>query len=349
MSRPDDNRFVHAIVPGLAVLVVVASGAWLLVNGLKYLPPPVGQWPVSMMLVAILAGLTLSGLAARRPTWTPGLALAQGPILKLAVALIGLRLSLAELGQLGVQALPLVIAAALLGLLLVFLLARLAGTGPRLTALLAVGTSICGASAIAAAAPGLRARGEEIGYAMACIAVVGLAATVLYPPLLQQLFDDPHDIGLILGAAVHDTAQVTAAAVLHEQVSGQDGTLVAATVTKLIRNAGMLILIPAVVWISSRHQDGGRPGFALPWFIVAFIALSALRSFGDAWLGTDHAVWQRTIELAGQFSLFAFAMAMSALAMAVRPAQLRAIGWKPAMAAIIAALGMLALAVIWVY
>ncbi len=348
MSQAEGTGSVRTVLPGLAVAIAVAAGAWLLVVTLGHLPPPVDQWPVSMMLVAILAGLAMSGAATRRPAWTPGLAMAQGPILKLAVALIGLRLSLIELGNLGIEALPLVIAVVILGLLLAFSLARLAGTGPRLAALLAVGTSICGASAIAAAAPGLRARGEEIGYAIACIALIGLAATVLYPSLLQHLFDDPHDIGLILGAAVHDTAQVTAAAVLHEQITGQNGTLVAATVTKLIRNAGMLVLIPAVVWLAARHEANGRARVAPPLFIVGFLALSGLRSLGDAWLGVDHAAWQAAIDLAGQFSLFAFAMAMAALAMAVRPAELRAIGWKPALAAIATALGMLALAIIWV-
>ena len=348
MSQAEGTGSVRTVLPGLAVAIAVAAGAWLLVVTLGHLPPPIGQWPVSTMLIAILAGLALSGVAARQPGWTPGLALAQGPILKLAVALIGLRLSLVELGHLGIDALPLVVVVVLLGLLLAFVLGRLAGAGPRLTALLAVGTSICGASAIAAAAPGLRARGEEIGYAIACIALLGLTATVLYPPLLHRLFDDPVTIGLILGVAVHDTAQVTAAAVLYEQVSGQEGTLVAATVAKLIRNAGMLVLIPAVIWFASRRERDGKARVALPLFIVAFIGLSGLRTLGDAWLGRDHALWQGAIELVGHFSLFAFAMAMAALAMAVRPAELKAIGWKPAVAAVIAALGMLALAITWV-
>jgi len=348
MPQPDDPGLVRAALPGLVVAAGIAAGAWLVVLGLGRLPPPVGDWPVSTMLVAILASLALSPLALQRSGWATGLALARGPILKVAVALIGLRLSLVELGRIGLEALPLVIVAVLFGLVLAFGLARAMGTERRLATLLAVGTSICGASAIAAAAPGLRARGEEIGYAIACIALIGLVATVLYPTLLHRFIDDPHTIGLVLGVAVHDTAQVTAAAVLHEQISGEEGTLVAATVAKLIRNAGMLVLIPTVVWLAHRHESDGQARVAVPLFIVAFITLSGLRSAGDAWWGNDHVMWQRAIELAGHFSLFAFAMAMAALAMAVRPAELKAIGWKPAGAAVIAALGMLALAIIWV-
>ena len=347
MPQPDKSGLVRSVAPGLAVATGVAAAAWLVVLILGQLPPPVGQWPLSMMLVAILIGLALSGVSAMQPGWSAGLNLARGPILKTAVALIGLRLSLVELGRLGIDALPLVIAVVLFGLLVTFALARLFGTERRLATLLAVGTSICGASAIAAAAPGLRARSEEIGYAIACVALIGLAATVLYPPLLQRLFDDPETIGLVLGVAIHDTAQVTAAAVLHEDISGTEGTLVAATVAKLIRNAGMLVLIPAVVWLASR-QDGGNARVAPPLFIVAFILLSGLRTLGDAVFGAEQATWAGFIHLAGQFSLFAFAMAMAALAMAIRPQELKAIGWKPAVAAVIAALGMLVIALIWV-
>ena len=347
MPQSDKSGLVRSVAPGLAVATGVAAAAWLVVLILGQLPPPVGQWPLSMMLVAILIGLALSGVSAKQPGWSAGLNLARGPILKTAVALIGLRLSLVELGQLGIDALPLVIVVVLFGLLVTFFLARVIGTERRLATLLAVGTSICGASAIAATAPGLRARSEEIGYAIACVALIGLAATVLYPTLLTGLLDDPKDIGLVLGVAIHDTAQVTAAAVLHEEISGAEGTLVAATVAKLIRNASMLVLIPAIVWLASR-RDGASARVAPPLFIVAFILLSGLRSIGDAVFGAEQSTWAGFIQLAGHFSLFAFAMAMAALAMAIRPQELKTIGWKPAVAAVIAAFGMLAIALIWV-
>ncbi|QOC23456.1 putative sulfate exporter family transporter [Wenzhouxiangella sp. AB-CW3] len=349
MPPAQDRGLLRNAAPGLAVTLGVAVAAGLLVFGLQQLPPPVGRWPVGMMLVAILMGLALSGAAAGRPTWSPGLALASGGLLKFAVALIGLQLSLFELGQLGVRALPLAAATTLLGLALALWLTRRFGSGPRLGALLAVGTAICGASAIAAAAPGMRARAEETSYAVACIALIGLIATVLYPPMLEHLIADPQRIGLVLGSAIHDTAQVTASAVMHEQISGSDATVTAATVSKLIRNAAMLLLIPAVVWMVSRRNEPGAAGVAPPLFILAFIALSFVRSMGDAWLGPEHPAWEMLIDASTQISRLVFAMAMAALAMAVRPAHLRAIGWRPAVAAGLAAVAMLGLAIIWVW
>jgi len=332
-------------LPGLLIALGVAVGAWLVVKLAGMLPPPLGSLPLSMMLVAILAGLMLAGPASRRPAWEPGLDLARGPILKIAVALIGLRLSLSDLVQLGAEALPLVLIVVLVGLGVTLVLARLAGAAPRLGILLAAGTSICGASAIAATAPGLKARSDEVCYAIACIALIGLAATVLYPWALNRLFDTPGQIGLVMGVAIHDTAQVTAAAALHEQVWNADGTLVAATVAKLLRNAGMLVLIPGLVWAHSRRHEGGSAKVSLPLFIVAFMLLSAVRSGVDALLGPDHALWNGFLGVVAETSMFAFAMAMAALAATVRPSELKAHGWRPAVAAVTAAAVMFGVAV----
>ncbi|WP_376694342.1 YeiH family protein [Wenzhouxiangella sp. EGI_FJ10409] len=335
-------------LPGLLIALGIAVGAWVLVRLVGMLPPPVGALPLSMMLVAILAGLVLAGPANRRAGWTPGLDFARGPILKTAVALIGLRLSLADLGELGMQALPLVLLVVLVGLGVTLLLARLAGAAPRLGILLAAGTSICGASAIAATAPGLKAKSDEVCYAIACIALIGLTATVLYPWALNHLFETPEQIGFIMGVAIHDTAQVTAAAALHEQAWNSEGTLVAATVAKLMRNAGMLVMIPALVWFYSRNHEGGSAKVKLPLFIVAFILLSGVRSGVDALLGADHALWNDILNVIAQISMFAFAMAMAALATTVQPSELKAHGWKPAVAAVVAAAVMFGVAVWWV-
>lgn len=331
--------------PGLLVALAIAAGAWLAVRLVALLPPPVGALPLSMMLVAILAGLVLAGPSNRRPAWKPGLDLARGPILKIAVALIGLRLSLSDLGQLGAEALPLVLIVVLVGLSVTLLLARLAGAVPRLGILLAAGTSICGASAIAATAPGLKAKSDEVCYAIACIALIGLSATLLYPWALNRLFDTPEQIGFVMGVAIHDTAQVTAAAALHEQAWNAEGTLVAATVAKLLRNAGMLILIPGLVWAYSRRHEGGSAKVSLPLFIVAFILLSGVRSGVDTLLGPDHALWHEILGVVARISMFAFAMAMAALATTVQPSELKAHGWKPAVAAVVAAAVMFGVAV----
>ncbi|MGY6554396.1 MAG: putative sulfate exporter family transporter [Wenzhouxiangella sp.] len=334
-------------LPGLIVCAAIAALAWVFVGLLRQLPEPIATLPASPMVIAILAGLALAGVAARRASWKPGLDLARGILLKTAVALIGLRLSLLELGLLGGRALPLVVIVVLTGLSLTYWLVRSAGGNRHLAGLLCAGTAICGASAIAALAPALKARPQETAYAVACVALVGLLATLLYPFILPPLLADPIAVGLVMGAAIHDTAQVTAAAAAYEQLWQADGTLNAATVTKLIRNFSMVLVIPLLAWLLS--EPGARPRYVpIPLFIVAFLALSVMRSAGDAALGPEQSVWQALILGAGQISQFLFAMAMAAIAMGIRFEQMKALGPKPAAAALLAALILLGLAVGWV-
>lgn len=314
---------------------------------LRAAPAPLGDLPVSPVLVAILLGLGMAPLARRHPGWSPGLALAAGPLLKLGVMLIGLRLSLGQLGELGMLALPLVIGALLSGLGLALLLGRLLGVNTRLTALLAVGSAICGASAIVATAPALRPRPEETGYALACVALFGLLATLLYPVLLAGLFSEGRQVGLVLGASIHDTAQVTAAALLFEQTFGYPETVAAATVTKLMRNAAMLVLIPCVVWWACRGQSKNNANTVFPLFILGFLGMALLRTTGDRVLG-DHAAWTGLLQMASLLSSFLFAMAMGAIGLGIRLAALRVLGPRPAMVALLTALGMGATALLGV-
>jgi len=338
MMEAREKPVPQTVLPGLVVAVLIAAGATGAVIGARSLPGWLGQLPLSAMLLAVLAGLALAPTASNRPQWTPGLDLARGPILKWAVALIGLRLSLSDLARLGLDALPLVLAAVACGLLVTGLLVRLSGAHWRLSALLAVGTAICGASAIAATAPGLKARREETCYAVACIALIGLTATIVYPPLLHALIADPERIGLVLGAAIHDTAQVTAAASLYEQGWAGVGALDAATVTKLLRNSLMLIVIPGLIWIAQRRTETGDTRVPFPMFIVGFIALCGLRSLGDLLLGVDNEAWNSLIGVISRLSVFAFAMAMAALALTIRYGDLRLLGWRPAAAAVLSAI-----------
>ena len=343
MTAGKAPKLIRPHLAGLLVLVVLATVAGWLAAWLRSGP---GNLPISPMVLAILAGLALAGVAAAQPSWQPGLALARGILLKAAVALIGLRLSLSELAWLGGQALPLVLTAVVLGLGVTLGLARLAGANRRLAGLLAVGTVICGVSAIAALAPAIKARHEEVCYAVACIALAGLIGTLVYPFVLPLLLTDPIAAGLVLGTAIHDTAQVTAAATAWEQLWNSQDTLNAATATKLMRNLTMVLVIPAMVWLLAGREDSDR--VPVPLFIVAFVALSALRSLGDL-AGADQTLWwPALIDSLGRLSQFMFTMAMAALAMSIRLSDLRTLGWRPAAAAMLAALFILVLAVFWV-
>lgn len=341
--------------PGLVFAAMIALAATGVAALFENLPAPMGPIPISAMFVAIIIGLIIGRYARSQAALQKGLALAKGPILKTAVALVGLRLSLGELLATGGQALPLVLVMIATGLSLVLVLGKLFNVSPRLTILLAAGTSICGASAIAAASPALKAHHEETCYAIACIGVLGLMAILVYPLILQHVLHDPELIGIALGTVIHDTAQVTAAAVYHQQLWPNNQTLDAATVAKLMRNSTMLLVIPALVFFYYRtHKDlnDGSSKVPFPMFILAFIGLSVVRTLGDAWVDGQASeaiqqAWASGLALAYQFSLLGFAMAMSALAISVSPSEVKSLGWRGFVVASLATLSMLGLALVW--
>ncbi len=322
--------------PGLLIVAGIAA----LAIGILSLPG-LDTLPVSPMLLAIIAGLSMAPLARRQPVWEPGLALSRGLVLKTAVVLVGLGIGLSELGRLGLMAAPFVLLAVSLGLILTLTLARAFGVNQALASLLAAGTAICGVSAIAAAAPAVAARSQDIAYALACIALFGLMATLVYPLAIGALIEQPEVAGLVLGAVVHDTAQVSAAASLLEQSGHGEGSLDAAMVSKLLRNGSLLLVIPMLAWLNRANAPANslRPP-ALPLFIVLFLLMAVARSVGDRMLGPDQTAWSGIIETSRPIAQFGFAMAMAALAMAIRPGDFRQAGWQPALAALIATLSM---------
>lgn len=335
------------LAPGLIVAGAVAVVASVAPWALGLLPGVAGRIPLSPVFVAILVGLSLSGVARSRPAWLPGLEFAARRLLRLAVMLIGLRLSLGQVGQLGMYAVPMVVGALVSGLGLAWLLGRIFGVGERLTALIAVGSAICGASAIAATAPALRPRPEETAYALACVALFGLVAAICYPLVLAGWGVEGRVAGLVLGASIHDTAQVTAAALLFEQTFADPEVVAAATVTKLLRNVSMLVVIPMVAWwvLRGERAAGTRPPF--PLFILGFLALAGVRGAGDAWVG-NHAWWQQFLSIASLSSGFLFAMAMAAIGMGISLQALRTLGARPALVAILTAAGMASTALLLV-
>ena len=160
------------------------------------------------------------------------------------------------------------------------------GLSGRLGTLIAVGTSICGATAIVATAPTISAKDDEVAYAVACITLFGVIAMIAYPFAAHWMFSaDAFRSGLFLGTSVHETAQVAGAGLVYEQYFGDPAALNAATVTKLMRNLCMVIVIPLMAILHHRKSTEGSE--APPWwsmvplFIIGFALMSLVRTVGD--------------------------------------------------------------------
>src|SRR5205823_10509226 len=181
------------------------------------------------------------------------------------IVLLGLRLSLGAVGLYGLAALPVIVACIATAVVVVTWLGRALGLPRRLGALIAVGTSICGVSAIVATAAAIRAEDEEVSYAVACVTLFGLVALFCYPFFAHWAFaGDPQLAGVFLGTAIHDTAQVAGAGLIYQQQFDAPDALTAATVTKLVRNTCMAAVIPLMAVLYARSAGAGK-GRRLSW------------------------------------------------------------------------------------
>lgn len=335
-------------LPGLflAVFIAIFGGFlsdWL---GLEFFGTT--KSPFSPVVLAILLGLVVRNLVGLNLLFNPGIQFSLKFILRAGIVLLGLKLSLSEIGSVGLDALPVVVVCIAFAIVLVILLGRLLNISARLATLIAVGTSICGATAIVATSPVIGAKQNETSYAVACIALFGLLAMLFYPPLARELFaGDASAAGIFLGTSVHDTAQVIGAGMAYEQLYGPSATLETATVTKMLRNLSMLIVIPLVsIWYHRRSASSGAATnwtSMVPLFVIGFAAMSLLRTVGDMGGGRAFGVlnagdWQQLLGWASFASSFFLTAAMAAVGLSTNLKDIVRIGPRPLLMGLFAAL-----------
>jgi uncharacterized integral membrane protein (TIGR00698 family) len=229
-------------------------------------------------------------------------------------------------------------------------ISRLLGLPPRLGTLIAVGTAICGNTAIIATGPVIDAEEDEISYAVGTITVFGLIALMTYPFLSHSIFGGNAQLaGLFLGTAIHDTAQVAGAGLLYLQQYGDPEALDTATVTKLLRNLFMVAVIPLMAIYYHRSDPNRAPTKTpplmqmVPFFVFGFLALVLVRTLGDL---TDvpfagalsAAAWKTTIGGMSVISAWCLTVAMAAVGLGTNLRQLRTLGLKPVGVGLAAAL-----------
>ncbi|MDP6674798.1 MAG: putative sulfate exporter family transporter [Gammaproteobacteria bacterium] len=259
-------------------------------------------------------------------------------ILRAGIVLLGIRLSLAQVGEIGLRSLPVIAGVVATALVIVTFVSRRAGLSGRLGTLIAVGTSICGATAIVATAPTILAKDDEVAYAVACVTLFGVIAMIIYPFAAHWIFAaDAFRSGLFLGTSVHETAQVAGAGLVYEQYFGDPAALDTATVTKLMRNLCMLIVIPMMTILyhrKSTENDGIPPWWSMvPLFIIGFALMSLIRTVGDlgdmAFGMLQAEQWYALVEVIKIIAEWCLAIAMAAVGLGTSIRNLLQIGLKP--------------------
>lgn len=326
------------VLPGLALALVLAIAGQYLSEliGVDWMGLP--KSPISAIMMAILLGVLVRNTLTLPNWFDPGIRFGLVRVLRFGIILLGIRLSLGEVGAIGLRSLPIIVGAVTAALLIVTYLGRRLGLTERLSTLVAVGTSICGATAIVATAPTIGAKDDEVAYSVACVTLFGIIAMLTYPFAAHYIFDaDPFRAGLFLGTSVHETAQVAGAGLVYQQYYGEAQALDAATVTKLVRNLGMLLIIPLMSILyhrkSSAAGDAPRWWTMIPLFVVGFALMSLLRTLGDmaqqpfGFLSPDR--WQWFVATTKQLAEICLAVAMAAVGLGTRIDGLIHIGLKP--------------------
>ncbi|MFC2176817.1 YeiH family protein [Actinomycetota bacterium] len=347
---------VPSLIPGVVlasvVVLVAAALAELINNALGY------DGLVSFILVAIVLGMVIRNTVGLKDMFAPGVAFTLKKVLRLGIILLGIRLSILDVLEIGGFGIPIVVGAVLTGLLVATAATRWLGLSDRLGTLIAIGTGICGATAIVATAPGIGAKDEEVAYAVANITIFGIAAMFLYPFLGDVIFGgDVTQVGLFLGTSIHETAQVAGAGLIYDQSfdittspSGAD----IAVVAKLVRNVLMVAAIPAITYLYARRRDHSRAGAAhrtelrrlFPVFILGFVVMAGVRSIGDAAVDSGgqafgifgEAAWGDLTHGIRTWAEYTLATAMAGVGLGTSVSQLKGLGFKPFVVGIAAAL-----------
>ncbi len=327
-----------AVLPGviLALILAVAGGFLSEFIGVSLMGLP--RSPISAIMMAILLGILVRNTVSLPAMFQPGIRFGLVRVLRAGIVLLGIRLSLGEAGVIGLQSLPVIFGAVLAALVIVTYFSRKLGLSGRLGTLIAVGTSICGATAIVATAPAIGAHDDEVSYSVACITLFGVLAMLVYPFAAHWMFSaDAFASGLFLGTAVHETSQVAGAGLVYQQYYNDPQALDVATVTKLVRNLGMLVIIPVMSIIYHRNSaaEGNAPKWwtMIPLFVVGFACMSLIRTIGDqgelAFGFIQPELWQDIVVYTKKAAEICLAIAMAAVGLGTSIKALKSIGMKP--------------------
>ena len=334
-------QYLKSIFPGVILALIFCLFSQGINNVLAIEIFGTEKSPISTVLIAILLGILMGNAFTPRPGMMIGLDFTQQYILKLGVIFLGIRLSFADFIKFGSVAIPLVIFCILGVLILIKLLIKKVPISSKMSYLIAIGTSVCGATAIIATAPVISAKKTEVAYAIANITLFGVIAMLVYPYFAEWYFNNNSlEAGLFLGTSIHETSQVAAAGLIYDQQFNNPETLDVATVTKLIRNTFLVILIPLFAFLYNRGEFKEQKYSILsifPYFVLGFIGMIILRNLGDhIFFINQNEIWSSTVENIKFLSKIFLTMAMAAIGLSTNLREIKNMGYKPFLVGFIA-------------
>jgi uncharacterized integral membrane protein (TIGR00698 family) len=287
---------------------------------------------IEYVLWAILIGLLITNTIGLHRIFRPGVQTYQF-WLKVGIVALGARFVLGDIAKLGGASLIQILLDMTIAGTIIILAARAFGLSGKLGSLLAIGTSICGVSAIIAAKGAIRARNSDVSYAIAAILALGAVALFALPPLGHAIGLTDYEFGLWAGLSVDNTAETTATGYLFSDHAGKIAVLVKSTRNALI---GFVVLGFAVFWASRGEADEIAPGVKakaafvwakFPKFVLGFLAVSAI--------ATAHLLSKGQTANLANVSKWAFLLTFAGVGLTTDIRQIARTGWRPLVVAVI--------------
>ncbi|VTM21551.1 Uncharacterised protein [Raoultella terrigena] len=325
LTLPTKHRTLWHFVPGLALTAVV-TGAALWAGSF----PAIAGAGFSALTMAILFGMVV-GNTLYPKIWQPcdgGVIFAKQHLLRLGIILYGFRLTFAQIADVGVSG----IAIDVLTLTSTFFIAcilgqKIFGLDKHTSWLIGAGSSICGAAAILATEPVVKAEASKVTVAVATVVIFGTLAIFLYPamyPLLAHWFT-PEAYGIYMGSTMHEVAQVVAAG--HAVSPDAENAAVIAKMLRVMMLAPFLLFLAARVKQLAPAGSGEKSKITIPWFAIMFILVAVFNSF--------HLLPKAAVDALVTLDTVLLAMAMAALGLTTHVSALKKAGAKPLLMALI--------------
>ncbi len=308
-------------ISGILFVAIFAAAATMIAN-----ISVVSALGISPLVVGIVIGIFYANTLHNRipDAWESGIVFSGKKILRFAIVFYGFRITFQQIAEVGMDG----FLVSLIMLSTTFILGTYLGTKvfkmDRDTSMLtASGASVCGAAAVLATEPVLKAQEHKTAVAVSMVVLFGTIAMFLYPALYSAgIFDmTPREFGIFVGGTIHEVAQVVAVGGAYGQEASDAAVIV--KMTRVIMIAPMLILLGIYLSYQAKKHGGESGGVTLviPWFAVYFIGMAGFNSL--------HLVPQDIVAYINEIDTFLLTMAMTALGMGTRFAKFKGLGLAP--------------------
>ena len=310
----------------------------------------IGFAAIPVSLLCLIIGIIIGNLVSLPSSWVRGTNYVKKNILQIAIVFLGLKISLVQVLDVGFNSLTLIISVFFIVFVLGLILQRIFIKEKELIALIGIGTAICGVTAIMASSSIIKSKKQNVTIAILIVVLWGSIGVFTYPFFVELFFSTEISKGLFLGVGIHDTSQVLAASLIHFDINRNSVVLETATLTKLIRNLFLALLIPYLA-IKVQSNSLKKTGLLkqatnnIPLFVYGFIFFILIRTIGDQ-IMTSSPIWEQILSWNHQLVSALFGIALIALGLSIKIKELKDLSRSSIVIGLVFSLGILLVGIV---